>query len=142
MMNPDQTPFQKEGELVFIDNITQQIKKEIDIEIAESTHERNKGLMFRHSMSGNKGMLFIYDNSELRTMWMKNTYISLDIIFANEDYEIVSIHKNAIPLSINTISSYTDALYVIEVVAGFCDKYKVKEGDKIRFKYIKEPREK
>jgi uncharacterized membrane protein (UPF0127 family) len=136
-VKPDETSFQKEGELVFIDHTTQEIIKKIDIEIAESTYERNKGLMYRYTMIDNNGMLFIYDNSGLRTMWMKNTYISLDIIFVNENYEIVSIHKNAIPLSINTISSYKDAMYVVEVVAGFCDKYKIKEGDRIRFKYIR-----
>jgi uncharacterized membrane protein (UPF0127 family) len=142
LVNPDEISFQKEGELVFIDNTNQEIIKEIDIEIAENTYERNQGLMYRYTMNDNKGMLFIYDNSGLRTMWMKNTYISLDIIFANEDYEIVSIYKNAIPLSINTISSYRDAIYVVEVVAGFCDKYRIKEGDKVRFKYIREPLEK
>jgi uncharacterized membrane protein (UPF0127 family) len=137
LVKPDETSFQKEGELVFIDHTTQEIIKKIDIEIAESTYERNKGLMYRYTMIDNNGMLFIYDNSGLKTMWMKNTYISLDMIFVNEDYEIVSIHKNAIPLSINTISSYKEAIYVVEVVAGFCDKYKIKEGDKIRFKYIR-----
>jgi uncharacterized membrane protein (UPF0127 family) len=142
LVKPGETSFQKEGELVFIDNNTQEIIKEIDIEIAENTYERNQGLMYRYTMNDNNGMLFIYDNSGLRTMWMKNTYISLDIIFANEDYEIVSIHKNAIPLSTNIISSYKDAIYVVEVVAGFCDKYRIKEGNKVRFEYIRKPLEK
>jgi uncharacterized membrane protein (UPF0127 family) len=135
LVKPDETSFQKEGELVFIDNNTQEIIKEIDIEIADSTYERNQGLMYRYTMKDNNGMLFIYDKSGLRTIWMKNTYISLDIIFVNKDYEIVTIHKNAIPHSINIMPSHKDAIYVVEVVAGFCDKYNIKEGDRIQFRY-------
>jgi uncharacterized membrane protein (UPF0127 family) len=127
--------FHKEGELVFIDSSTQGIKKEIDIEIADSDYERTKGLMHRRSMKENQGMLFVYEKAALQRIWMKNTYISLDILFVNEKFEIVTIYKKATPLSGKIMPSFKDAMYVVEVVAGFCDVYNIKEGDRIRFEY-------
>jgi hypothetical protein len=65
---------------------------------------------------------------------MKNTIISLDIIFVNEDKEIVKIHKNTVPYSKSSNSSFKKSMYVVEVVAGFTDKYKIAEGDRIDYK--------
>ena len=90
---PYEVIFQKEGELVFIDTESQEILKEIDIEIADTAYERKQGLMFRKSMQEDQGMLFIYEKEDLRGMWMKNTYVSLDILFINGKYEIIRIYK-------------------------------------------------
>ncbi len=128
--------FQKEGELVFRNSVNQEIIKKIDIEIADNYSKRMRGLMYRRSMQDNQGMLFIFEKAGPLYMWMKNTYISLDIIFINENYEIVSIQKYTKPLSTQALPSYKDAVYVVEVIAGFCEKYQVKEGDKISFKSI------
>ncbi len=128
--------FQKEGELVFINSVNQEIIKKIDIEIADNYSKRMRGLMYRRSMQDNQGMLFIFEKAGPLSLWMKNTYISLDIIFINENYEIVSIQKYTKPLSTQALPSYKDAVYVVEVIAGFCEKYQVKEGDKISFKSI------
>ena len=135
-ISPYEDLFQKEGELEFIDTESQKILKEIDIEIADTAYEKEKGLMFRKSMQEDQGMLFIYEKEDLRGIWMKNTYISLDILFINEKYEIVIIYKNAVPLSTSPMLSYEDAMYVVEVTAGFCDTYNIKEGDIVSFKYI------
>ena len=62
---------------------------------------------------------------------MRNTLISLDMIFVNAQKEIVTIHKNTKILSDQSYPSTKPAMYVIEVVAGFTDKYNIKEGDKI-----------
>ena len=64
---------------------------------------------------------------------MKNTILSLDIMFVNENKEIVKIHRNTTPFSEKSLPSEKKAMYVVEVVAGFSDKYGVKEGDKINF---------
>ena len=64
---------------------------------------------------------------------MKNTYIPLDIIFANGNMQILTIHKNTKPLSEKLIPSYGDSLYVVEVNAKFCDKYGIRVGDYFRF---------
>jgi uncharacterized membrane protein (UPF0127 family) len=78
-------------------------------------------------------MLFIFENSEPRSFWMKDCYISLDILYINENKTIVTIHRNTKPQSEASIFSYKNAQYVVEVVAGFCDRFGINEGDFIQF---------
>ncbi len=105
--------------------------KTIDIEIAEGETERNLGLMYRRSLPEDSGMLFIMDRNEEQSFWMKNTYISLDIIYINDKKEIVSITEGTTPLSEAQIPSNADALYVLEVIAGYCQAKGIEVGDKI-----------
>ncbi len=84
-----------------------------------------------------QGMLFVFEDATPRSFWMKNTYISLDIIYVDADKKIVSIQKSAVPLSEESLPSYKDAMYVVEVNAGFTDKYNIKEGDQISFKELR-----
>jgi hypothetical protein len=85
--------FQKEGELSFIGSASGQQLAKIDIEIADNDMERGFGLMYRRSMGENQGMLFLFDNNEPQSFWMKNTLIPLDILFISEDFTINTIHK-------------------------------------------------
>ncbi|SMO82465.1 DUF192 domain-containing protein [Solitalea koreensis] len=124
--------FKKEGELTFISTDGKEIRK-INIEIADDEQQREQGLMYRKSMSDTEGMLFKFSKSEPQSFWMHNTYISLDIIYVNENKEIVKIYKEAKPLSDQGLDSEKNAQYVVEVIGGFCDKFGVKEGDKISF---------
>lgn len=130
---PTAPPFKKEGELVFVNDSSKQEIKKIDIEIADNDGERMQGLMYRTSMEDTQGMLFVFPTSEPQSFWMKNTLISLDLLFVNENKEIVTIQKYAPPKSENSIPSNKPARYVVEVNAGFCDRYKVKEGDVVKF---------
>lgn len=125
--------FKKEGELSFIKKDNQQEIKKIDIEIADSEGERQQGLMYRTQMADSQGMLFIFPETEMQSFWMKNTLISLDILFVNEKMEIVTIQKYAQPKSEQSLRSTKPAKYVIEVNAGFCDRYQVSEGDLVKF---------
>jgi uncharacterized protein len=125
-------PFKKEGSLLFLGTGGDTIRM-IDIEIADSRNQQAQGLMYRGTMTDSQGMLFIFDIEEPRTFWMKNTYISLDILFASKDGRIVSISRNTIPYSEEPIASKAKALYVIEVLAGFCDQYGIEAGQKIEF---------
>lgn len=125
--------FKKQGELTFISGKEKKEIRKIDIEIASNDSARMKGLMFRKSMEDTKGMLFIFEVPEVHSFWMKNTIMSLDIIFINENKEIVKIHKNTKPFSTESLPSVKPSIYVVEVQAGFTDKYKIKEGDKIEF---------
>lgn len=123
--------FKKEGELTFTDSVGNQIIK-IDIEIADNDYERQLGLMNRKSMEEMQGMLFIFPEERIQSFWMLNTLFSLDILFINSQKEIVTIHKNTIPLSTKESYRSTEpAIYVLEVNAGFCDKHNIKLGDKI-----------
>ncbi len=122
--------FKKEGELTFANSTDKEITK-IDIEIADNDYERQLGLMNRKSMGENQGMLFIFPAERYQSFWMLNTLFSLDILFINSNKEIVTIHKNTAPISEQSYPSSKPAIYVLEVVAGFTDKYNIKEGDRI-----------
>jgi uncharacterized membrane protein (UPF0127 family) len=122
--------FKKEGELTITDSVSNPIIK-IDIEIAENDYERQLGLMNRQSMEEMQGMLFIFPEERFQSFWMMNTLFSLDMIFINSNKEIVTIHKDTTPLSEQSYPSSAPALYVLEVNAGFCERYNVKLGDKV-----------
>lgn len=124
--------FNKEGEMIFLDSLNH-VKTKIDIEIADSEYDRQLGLMFRVKMKENQGMLFIFPEERFQSFWMRNTNLSLDIIFANANKEIVNIHKNTTPLAETSYPSSGPALYVLEVNAGFTDKYNIQAGDKLNW---------
>lgn len=128
--------FTKEGELTFYTENNEPIIT-IDIEIADNEYERQKGLMKRKSMEENQGMLFIFNTERMQSFWMVNTFISLDMIFVNSNKEIVTVHKNTKTLSDQSYPSSAPSIYVVEVNAGFTDKYNIKEGDKIGWMDIK-----
>lgn len=123
--------FVKEGEVVFLSG-GKKIKK-IDVEIAENEADHAKGLMYRPYMPDSVGMLFIFQNAQPQAFWMKNTHISLDIIYVGRDKKIVSIQKDARPYSEESLPSYGDAQYVVEVNAGYTDLHGIKVGDSIQF---------
>ena len=122
--------FTKEGELTFTSAEAEFISK-IDIEIAEDDEARGQGLMYRSKMLESQGMFFIFDREAPQSFWMRNTPLSLDILFVNKSNEIVKIHKNAAPFSESSYPSYKPAIYVVEVLAGYTDKYGIKEGGQI-----------
>ena len=124
--------FMKEGTLQFV-NTNNDVIKKIDIEVADDDYQRMQGLMFRREMKESQGMLFLMEQLKPQSFWMRNTYISLDIIYVNDKKQIVSIQKNTTPLSDAPLPSGKPALYVVEVVSGFCDKYGVGVGDIIDF---------
>ncbi len=125
--------FIKQGELVFINSTGTDTLANIDIEIADNNAKRARGLMYRKSIPENGGMLFIQDYEEIQGFWMKNTYISLDMIYVNSNKEIVTIHHNTTPLREWNYSSTEPALYVVEVNGGFCHNRNIKIGDRIDF---------
>lgn len=129
--------FKKEAVLYFLSKVNNDTLRQIDIELATNDAERAQGLMDRKSMSDTQGMLFIFPHAEEQSFWMKNTYISLDIIYLDENKEIVSVQKYTTPLSEESLPSFKKAQYVLEVNAGFCDKYHIAYGDKISYKEIK-----
>jgi uncharacterized membrane protein (UPF0127 family) len=124
--------FIREGTLTFLKAAGDTVKT-IDIEIADTERDRMQGLMYRTKMDFDKGMLFIFDNEEEQSFWMRNTKISLDILYVNSQLEILTIYKHTQPYSDSPIPSFKPALYVVEVAAGFCDQFSVEEGDRIAF---------
>ncbi len=104
-----------------------------DIEIARTSKQKQKGLMFIKELPSNKGMLFDVRDDKNVSMWMKNTYIPLDMIFLSCDFVVVDVYKNAQPHSLESIGSDTDFCFVLEVNGGDFDKYKLKLGDRFLF---------
>jgi len=125
--------FEKDGELVF-QNVDGGFLTKIDIEIAETDVKRERGLMYRNKMEEDQGMLFIFDDEMPRSFWMKNTLLPLDMIFVNSKYEIINIRKRARPFDLGQYTSTAPAKYVIEVNAGYTDKFDITPGDKISFR--------
>jgi uncharacterized membrane protein (UPF0127 family) len=131
-VRPTGPQFKKEGELYLLKAAGDTIRR-IDIEIADIESERTIGLMHRRSMPDTQGMLFIFEREEPRSFWMRNTLIGLDILYIQEDGTIESIAKYCVPKSEKSIPSRGPALYVLELIEGFCDIYNVEVGDKIEF---------
>lgn len=126
--------FKYEGDLSFFDQSSSQEIKKIRIEVAENEQEVQQGLMYRKSMPDSIGMLFIFDRMEPQNFWMKNTLVSLDIIYVDNKNQIVTISPKNEPLSTKEIPSIRPAQYVVEVVGGFCEQFGVKEGDFVSYK--------
>ncbi len=103
---------------------------EVKAELADTPLKQMKGLMFRKSLPENSGMLFIFDKEDYYGFWMMNTSIPLDIIWINNDMEIVHIEKNVQPCGIlcPVYKPNGKARYVLEVNSGFVDKHKIEVG--------------
>jgi len=127
-----QVMFKHEGDLVFMDP-NGNTRKSIAIEIADTESRRVIGMMYRDSLGNDEGMLFIFDQSEMRSFWMKNTRIPLDIIYVDDAYKIVTVVSDAVPYSERSLPSTAPARYVVEVNGGFAARYGIKEGDRIAF---------
>jgi uncharacterized membrane protein (UPF0127 family) len=121
------------SELSFLDK-NNQIKSTIAIAVAQTTQERNLGLMDVSTLGNDEGMIFLFEKEQPLTFWMANTPLPLDIIFADSDSTIIRIHKNTQPYSNNQYGTEgQNALYVVETNAGYCTTHDIKEGDRIRF---------
>ena len=124
--------FKKEGELL-IKKSNDSIIKRIDIEIADNDYETQTGMMYRDAMEDNQGMLFVFPKASYHSFYMKNTRISLDIIYIDSDKKIVSIQKNAKPFDETSLPSDAPAQYVLEINGGLSDNWKLEVGDIIDY---------
>jgi uncharacterized protein len=101
------------------------------VEMATTEEEKQTGLMYRKELPDGKGMLFDFSPEQQISMWMKNTYISLDMIFIRADGRILRIAENTEPHSTRIISSGGLAKGVLEVIAGTAQKYGIQPGDRV-----------
>lgn len=105
----------------------------IQAAVAESQQERNEGLMNVSDLPENRGMLFLFEEQQELSFWMANTPLSLDIIYVDEEGEIVRIHHNTTPYSEKSFPSGEPARYVVEVNGGFCVSHDIREGMRVEF---------
>lgn len=117
-----------------VDNIV------LQVEVADTEPARMRGLMFQDKLPFDKGMIFVFDNEQVVPMWMLNMQFSLDVMWFDSKGDVVHIEKNAKPCksALETVTCTFQnaenkrAKYVLEVTAGFVDKYKITEKSKIQ----------
>ena len=113
--------------------------KTLEVQIADSDSLRVRGLMFQNELPYNEGMLFVFDGSDTRPMWMLNMQFNLDVIWFDENANVVAIEKDVPPCktTIEVVAcrengvSGDNSKYVLEVTAGFVDKFNITENSKM-----------
>ncbi len=103
----------------------------VTVEIADSSEEREKGLMFHDPLNANEGMLFIFPDEAKRSFWMKNVFFPIDIIFLDSEKKVVDLKRDFYLCTKAPCELFNSkpAQYVIEVQRGFIDKHAVRVGD-------------
>ena len=101
------------------------------VEVARNDADRAQGLMYRRSLAPDRGMLFDFGRVEPVSMWMQNTYVSLDMVFIRPDGTIARVATDTEPLSTRTVPSGEPVLAVLEVVAGTASRIGLKPGDRV-----------
>lgn len=101
------------------------------VEVARTPQEKAMGLMFRRSLPEDAGMLFLYDRPQQAAMWMKNTHISLDMVFIAEGGRVHRIETHTEPFSTAVIPSEGTVAAVLELNAGQAAKIGLKRGDQV-----------
>jgi uncharacterized membrane protein (UPF0127 family) len=99
------------------------------VEVADNEDKRAHGLMFRRSLKPDEGMIFLFDREEAITMWMKNTFIPLDMVFIGKDRRVIDIARNTEPFSTDIIGPKQPALWVLEINGGAAAKAGIERGD-------------
>ena len=115
---------------VLIVEATEHACHRFDIYLAISATQRSRGLMFVREMAPTTGMLFVYTNEPV-SMWMKNTYISLDMLFIRADGTVSSIARNTEPQSLKSIYSIEPVAFVLELNAGVTERLSIDENSRI-----------
>jgi uncharacterized membrane protein (UPF0127 family) len=108
-----------------------------EVELALSPRQQQQGLMYRRSMAANAGMLFVYDGLAPVSMWMKNTFIPLDMLFIDAEGRIVRIVERTVPHSLETISAGRPVSGVLELNGGSASRLGIKPGDRVVHPAIK-----
>jgi uncharacterized membrane protein (UPF0127 family) len=106
-------------------------RHEFQVEVAVTPQEREVGLMYRRSLDPDHGMLFDFGKADDVSMWMENTYVSLDMAFVGEDGRVARVEEGAQPLSTRIISSGSPVKYVVELLAGTAKRIGLKPGDRV-----------
>lgn len=125
--NPPQVTFQPSGGGE---------KVQVRVEIARTEAEVQRGLMFRRSLEADTGMLFLFDRPEIRRFWMRNCYIPLDMIFLDENKNVVGIEENTIPGDETGRGPDRPAQYVVEVAGGYARRHGIGPGAHVEFRNV------
>ena len=116
---------------------TAQASTMLSAEVADTEELRQRGLMFRHILPIDQAMLFDFGTPRPAAMWMKNTYMSLDMLFVREDGTIAALAENTVPKSLDTISVQESVRSVIELAAGTVKRLSIRKNDKVFHRIFK-----
>jgi uncharacterized membrane protein (UPF0127 family) len=108
----------------------------VAVELARTDAERTRGLMHRRQLAPEAGMLFLFEENQPRAFWMKNTLISLDMIFIDEGGRVVGLIERAEPLTTSPRDPGVPSRYVLEVNGGWAARHGVRPGDRVRFENV------
>jgi hypothetical protein len=117
--------------------VTARGKRSLEIELAETPDQHRQGLMFRTALAENAGMLFLYEKPDEVRMWMKNTFIPLDMVFIRSDGTIHRIEAHTEPHSERVIESSGPVTAVLEIAGGTAERLGLKPGDKVIHPHFK-----
>lgn len=123
-----------------LDLVTSHGVIKLTVEVARTPEQQSKGLMFRTSLADDRGMLFPHDQPRELSMWMRNTYIALDMVFLTSDGTVHRIEERTEPLSERIISSQGDVAAVLELAGGAAERHGLKPGDKVLHPYFATPK--
>jgi uncharacterized membrane protein (UPF0127 family) len=112
----------------------------VTVEVVATPAARSLGLMHRKELAADAGMLFVFDETAPHTFWMRNTPLSLDMIFIGEDRRIVGIVERAAPYTTTPRGVDAPSRYVLEVNGGFSERHGVRPGDPVTFERVREIR--
>jgi uncharacterized membrane protein (UPF0127 family) len=117
--------------------LTAGAERVIDVEVTETSEEKAQGLMFRTRMADTSGMLFFYETPQEITMWMRNTYIPLDMVFIRADGTVHRIEMRTEPLSEDIIASHGDVVACLELAGGAAERLGLKPGDRVEHRLFR-----
>lgn len=120
--------FEKESLIVISDDGK---RHDFDVYIAADFEQQRRGLMFVRKLPETTGMLFVYENAGVRSMWMKNTYIPLDMIFARADGSVSSVIHDTVPQTLDSQSAIEPVSLVLELNAGTARRLKIGKHSKL-----------
>lgn len=106
----------------------------INVEVSDSPAARRKGLQNRNSLGENYGMLFVFEQETQDPFWMKDTFISLDLIFFDKDYYVIDLIEKSEPMSEKLLFSKHPYRYVLEINGGHAKKHDIRVGDLAQFR--------
>lgn len=127
----------REAQCIITSSSDHSIKASFEVECPQTLEEKEKGLMFRKSLPLTHGMLFEYNPPAVVKFWMKNTEISLDILFVDEEGKVISIYKNRQPFDLTSFGPTVEIQAVLEIPAGSVENHNIKVGDLVSYDKFK-----
>ena len=109
------------------------------VTLAQTDAARAKGLMYRSFLAPQEGMLFVFEKEDIHSFWMKDTLISLDIVWLSATQRVVYIETQTVPMSTRSLVPTAKSKYVLEVVGGTAKRLGLKVGDRLDFRSSKTP---